>query len=129
MLTPKQQHLRLLQEAGTFEVRCSHAIFSTEELEVLQQHGHWMAALAAGDIPPLHPPHEAFMAVAQGQRSPVSLHEKAWFKYQGRTRLEAEKGDALKIEPHALDDSFYSRAMVKQLRSGMRKTLGEAHRA
>lgn len=129
MLTPKEHHLEVLRKAGPFDVRCSHAIFSTEELAVLQQHGHWMQALGGGLLQPLNVAHEAFVEVAQGRRTPVSLHEKAWFKYLGRTKLEAEKGDALKIEYHALEDSFYSRDMAKQLRRGMFSTINQAHRA
>lgn len=87
-----------------------------------------MQALATGALPPISAAQQRFVEVAQGHRMPVSLHEKAWFKYLGRTRLEAEKGDALKIEYHMLEDSFYSRDMVKQLRRSMRSTLGEAHR-
>lgn len=129
MQSPKQQHLKLLNEAGLFAVKCSHAIFSSEELDLLQQHGHWMQALANGSLPPLNAAHEAFIEVAQGKRSPVSVHERAWFKYLGRTKLEAEKGEALKIEYHVLEDSFYSRDMAKQLRRSMRATISEAHRA
>lgn len=128
MLSSKEKHLQFLAEAGKFEVKCSHAIFSTEELEALEQCGHWLQALATGALPPISAAQQRFVEVARGQRMPVSLHEKAWFKYLGRTRLEAEKGDALKIEYHVLEDSFYSRDMVKQLRRSMRSTLGEAHR-
>ena len=128
MLSSKEKHLQFLAEAGKFEVKCSHAIFSTEELEALEHCGHWLQALATGALPPISAAQQRFVEVAQGQRMPVSLHEKAWFKYLGRTRLEAEKGDALKIEYHVLEDSFYSRDMVKQLRRSMRSTLGEAHR-
>jgi uncharacterized protein YifE (UPF0438 family) len=129
MQSLKQQHLKLLAEAGKFEVKCSHAIFSVEELEALEQYGHWLQALASGALPPISAAQQRFVEVAQGQRMPVSLHEKAWFKYLGRTKLEAEKGEALKIEYHLLEDSFYSRDMAKQLRRGMRATLSEAHRA
>lgn len=87
-----------------------------------------VASLGNRSIAPISAAQQRFVEVAQGQRMPVSLHEKAWFKYLGRTRLEAEKGDALKIEYHVLEDSFYSRDMVKQLRRSMRSTLGEAHR-
>lgn len=121
-------HRQLLNESGTFMVKCSHAIFSSEELQALQQHGHWLEALSSGHLPPLNEAHIRFIEVAHGKRMPVSLHEKAWFKYLGRTRLEAEKGDALKIEYHVLEDSFYSRNMVKQLWHSMRSTIGEAHR-
>lgn len=129
MLSLKEEHLRILAQQAKFEVKCSHAIFSVEELEALEQYGHWLQALASGALPPISPAQQRFVEVAQGQRMPVSLHEKAWFKYLGRTKLEAEKGEALKIEYHLLEDSFYSRDMAKQLRRGMRATLSEAHRA
>lgn len=87
-----------------------------------------MQALATGALPPISAAQQRFVEVAQGKRMPFSLHEKAWFKYLGRTRLEAEKDDALKIEYHVPEDSFYSLDMVKQLRRSMRSTLGEAHR-
>lgn len=129
MLSLKEQHLQFLAQEAKFEVKCSHAIFSTEEIEALEQHGHWLQAMASGELATLSAAQQRFVEVARGERMPVSLHEKAWFKYLGRTRLEAEKGDALKIEYHVLEDSFYSREMVKQLRRGMRHTLGEAHRS
>jgi len=67
---------------------CSIAIFSEAELEILNEHGHWMAALASGELRPETAAQVRFVAVAEGELTPETPHEKVWRKVIGRLELE-----------------------------------------
>ena len=86
----KEQHLQLIKERGRFFVDCSHAIFSMEELKLLEKYGHWFKALQTGEIKPFTNLQKQFVKVANGDEQPFSMEETAWFKYTGRKRLEKE---------------------------------------
>jgi len=124
----KQEHLDWIKAKGSFTVDCSHAIFTLEEIEILEKWGHWFRALTDGTLVTLNETQSAFVDVAQGRRDPFSPEEKAWFKYINRKRLEQEKGDQLKTRHQLDDDPFYSRADAKKLRGMMYSVINKTHR-
>lgn len=127
-MSTKLEHLNYVKEKGKFTVDCSHAIFTNEEIEILEKWGNWFMALTEGELEPLTELQTEFIKVAKGLRSPFSIEEKAWFKYQGRKRLEREKGEKFNLHYEPEDDTFYSRNDVKKLRGMMRNVISKTHR-
>jgi uncharacterized protein len=111
-MSTKQEHLQYIKEKGKFIVDCSHAIFSTESIEILEKYGHWFMALTTGELEPISELQKEFILVATGQKLPVSVEENAWFKYLARKTIEARLGDKLQIQYHMEGDTFYSRDMM-----------------
>lgn len=107
-MSTKVEHLQLIRVKGDFTVDCSHKIFSTEELEILRQYGHWFKALETGELEPLTELQSRFIDIAKGKELPFSAEEKAWFKYRGRKKIEDEKPESLQIE-YRFENEFFSR--------------------
>jgi uncharacterized protein YifE (UPF0438 family) len=126
--TEKTTHKKLLKEKGEFKIDCSLAIFSEEEIEILKTFGHWFKALTEGELQPFTDLQKEFLLVARGEKDPVSLHEKAWFRYIRRKQIEKDYGDRLHVQHHLDGDTFYSREQVKQVRSSVRSTLKDSHK-
>lgn len=106
----KEEHLRYLKTKGEFIVACSHAIFSLEEIEILQKYGHWFRALTESTLEPFTELQRRFISVMNHNEDPFSVEEKAWFKYLGRKRLEIEKPESFQINYMFEEDMFFSRA-------------------
>jgi uncharacterized protein YifE (UPF0438 family) len=115
-LNTQQDHNRLIEERGLFIISCSTTIFSKEELDILNKYGHWFQALTTGELTPISEAQKRFVSVAKNEAEPLSIHEKAWFKYLGRMRLEKENGSSFNLHYQPEIDSFYNRDMVKQVR-------------
>ena len=94
LLNTKEAHLQYIRDKGEFLVDCSHYIFSSEEIEILQKFGYWFRALTDGTLSPFTELQKRFIAVVNKEDDPVSIEEKAWFKYLGRKKLEIEKPEA-----------------------------------
>jgi uncharacterized protein len=124
----KQIHLDYIRGKGSFNVDCNHSIFSTDELEILKKYGHWMLALANGDLEPFTELQREFLLVASNQKEAVSTFERAWEKYQGRKNVEAKYGDKLKVQYAPESDGFYNREMAKQQRKMMYDVIRKTHR-
>lgn len=105
----KEEHLRYLKTKGEFIVDCSHAIFSLEEIEILQKYGHWFRALTEGTLEPFTELQRRFISVMKHDEDPFSVEEKAWFKYLGRKKLEIEKPESFQINYMFEEDMFFSR--------------------
>lgn len=103
-------HLKFLK-IPDFEINCSQAIFSNEELDVLKMRGYWYKALTDGVIKPITRHQITFVKVAQGEKKPFSPDEWAWFKYLGRKKLENEMGDKLKAQYTIDENQFFNREM------------------
>lgn len=116
----KKIHLDYIKEHGEFHVDCSHAIFSTEEIEILQKYGHWFRALTDGTILPFTELQKRFIAVMNHDEDPFSIEEKAWFKYLGRKKLEVEKPESFRINYMFEEDMFFTREDYYKLHSGRR---------
>ncbi|GET22713.1 DUF413 domain-containing protein [Prolixibacter denitrificans] len=127
-MTDRRIHNDYISQKGPFVVDCNHAIFTEEELKILERWGHWFQALTDGELAPLTKRQELFVEVANGKRDPVSVEEQAWFKYLGRKRIEQKMGDRLKVSYEYQDDGFYSRADAKELRKMMYGVNSRVHR-
>lgn len=127
-MSTKKEHLDFIALKGNFVVDCSHAIFSTEEIEILQKYGHWFSALTSGDLQPITDLQKEFVLVVTHQKEPFSIEETAWYKYLGRKAYESKCGDKYYLMSyHYEEDTFYSREMVKQVKSTMFKITRENH--
>lgn len=107
---------------------CNSAIFSMEEIAILEEWGHWFQALTTGELEPFTERQKAFVAVARQERDPFSTEETAWNKYLNRKRLEEDPNNRLDVRYNLDDDTFYSRDMVRQQRSIMRNVIHKAHK-
>ncbi|MCU0358783.1 MAG: DUF413 domain-containing protein [Cyclobacteriaceae bacterium] len=121
------KHKQLISEKGPFIIDCNLKIFTDEEIQILKKYGHWFHALTHGDLNPFTLAQARFIKVAQNEETPVTVEEKAWFKYLGRKRIEADLGDRLHVHYEIDQDSFYNRDQAKQLRSTMGKVIYKTH--
>lgn len=82
--------------------------FTLAEVQILENHGIALQALANGTREPINEEEKHFTAVCQNQHLPVSKIEKAWLKYQnkvlspkqfhtlfGRTKVEVNDEDSI----------------------------------
>jgi len=127
MKNTKEAHLKLVTQKGKFKMDCSLAIFNTEEREILEKYGHWFKALISGELEPYTEKQRLFIEVAKGERQPVSVEEKTWFKYTKRKEIEEKHGHILNSRPELESDPFYSREGVKHLRKSQMSTMGKNH--
>ena len=74
----------------TFVIRCSQAIFSTEEISILRQDGSKMEMLANGERQPKTSAQRRFVETAHGRRDPMTDYEKTWSKYMWRVKWESK---------------------------------------
>lgn len=126
-MSTKQEHLDLIATKGKFTMNCNHGSFSTEEIEMLENYGHWFNALTTGSLKPITDAQQRFILVATGTEYPFSLEEVAWWKYLDQTSYETRRRDGVIIQYYPQNDTFYSRDMAKQLRSTMFKVTRENH--
>ena len=105
----REEHLQYLRTKGEFTVDCSHAIFSLDELEILQKYGYWFQALTDGTLKPFTELQKRFISVMDHGEDPFSLEEKAWFKYLGRKKLEIEKPESFRINYMFEENLLFSR--------------------
>lgn len=124
----KSRHLAYIKEKGSFQINCSTKIFNPEEIEILKKYGHWFQALGDGTLTPYTDGQRRLVRVIQNEEPPQTIHEKAWFKYLGRLRIEAQYGESLHAQYEPEDDTFYNREMAKKVRSTMFKVTRENHR-
>ncbi len=124
-MSTKQEHLQLIKDKGRFTVNCSHAIFSNEEIELLEKWGHWFTALTDGTLEPLTEMQQAFVRVARREQDPVSPEELAWNKYLHRREMEGDPSNRLHLRYEYEQDTFFNRDMVKKQRSTMFRVMKE----
>lgn len=58
--------------------------FTLAEVQILENHGVALKALADGSQPPATEPEKRFVEVCQGKLAPENKVEKAWLKYQNK---------------------------------------------
>lgn len=115
LLSIKEElHKNYVRSKGRFTIDCNILVFSTEEIAILQQWGHWFSALCNGYLSPCSWKQERFIEVMKGEEEAFSLHEQAWHKYLGRKKVEAQYGDLLYANYIPEADGFYSREMLDQ---------------
>ena len=74
-----EDHLRVLF-AGGYAVPAG-ARYTKVEAYSIRTFGRYMDALVAGEVKPIHPLQEHFIAACRGECSPNTPAEKAWLKY------------------------------------------------
>lgn len=121
-----KDHLQLLKKHD-YSLKCSEAIFSNEEIQFIHDTGYWMQAISNDELEPITDRQVAFKAVCDGKAMPISLQERAWFKVQGRRKLEAEKGNKLNVQYMPEEDEFYSREGYKELHGSMFSVMNQTH--
>jgi uncharacterized protein YifE (UPF0438 family) len=87
--TVKNSSDRRIGEPPKFQIDCFPFIFSLEELEVLENKGFVMKALAEGKRAPVTSDEESFVSYLSGQKKAITIMETAWHKYSNRQKLEA----------------------------------------
>lgn len=127
MKSQKAQHLSYLSDKGSFKIDCKVAIFGEDEIEILEKYGHWFKALISGELEPYTEKQKLFIEVAKGEREPISIEEKTWFKYTKRKEIEEKHGHVLNSRPELETDPFYSREGAKHLRKSQMSTMGKNH--
>lgn len=81
-----------------FKIDCYPYIFSNEEMEILEQKGHQLRALAAGTQKPRNNEERMFVKVCKGQREAFTIMEFAWLKYLNRHEIE--------LKMHAMSEEY-----------------------
>ncbi|WP_439474489.1 DUF413 domain-containing protein [Algoriphagus formosus] len=127
-MSTKSDHLKYIHDSGEFTIDVSRAIFSKEEIELLQNFGHWYEALTLGYIDPVSIQQEEFIECTKGMRKPVTKHELVWSKYLGRKRLEAEEPEKFKLNYQSKEEGFYTRDQFRQMKSMMGSEMNKNHR-
>ena len=59
--------------------------FTSEQVALLEAHGHAYEALANGTRAPVSAAEREFVACCKGEREACSPHEKAWARYRKKT--------------------------------------------
>ena len=122
-MTTRQEHLDLLKQRGKFILDCPKGVFSNEEAELLVKYGHWFQALTSGESEPITDSQRRFILVAGNKPDAFSIAEMAWWKYLDQKSYETRRQNNEVIQYYPQDDPFFSRNMVKQLRSTMRDVI------
>ncbi|PHM36374.1 DUF413 domain-containing protein [Xenorhabdus innexi] len=63
-----------------------HGDFTIKEAQLLERHGHAFNELDLGKREPQTEEEKLFVAVCRGERAPVTIAEKIWFKYLEKIR-------------------------------------------
>lgn len=121
-MSTKEEHLQLIRARGNFIVDCSHEIFSTEELEILQRYGYWFEALETGKLEPFTERQSRFSEIVKGNELPLPLEERAWFKYRRRKKIERESPERFQIE-YRLENEFFSREDYYKMHPGKKRKI------
>ena len=87
--TVKNPSENRIGEPPKFQIDCFPFIFSLEELEVLENKGFVMKALAEGKRAPVTRDERSFVSFLNGENKALSTMETAWQKYSNRRTLEA----------------------------------------
>ena len=126
-MSTKKDHLPYLNK-GKFKIECNKIIFTAEEIDLIEKYGHQFTALTNGSLMPFNVEQEQFVQVARNLRKTTTDHENVWRKYLKRKEIEAKHGNKLYLSPKPEQDSFYSRDMVKNVKSMMFKVTKENHK-
>ena len=73
-----------------FTMRCSRAIFSAEEIKILERYGHQFERLTSGERHPETKAQEEFVEAARGLRKAETMYERTWAKYLFRVSWEED---------------------------------------
>jgi uncharacterized protein YifE (UPF0438 family) len=83
-----KSHLTYIHQKGSFQINCSRAIFSNEEIALIEKYGHWFEALINGTLTPISQEQKDFINIFQHNERPITPEQIAWFKYIKRLELE-----------------------------------------
>lgn len=118
-MSSQAEHLAYIKEKGSFPLECNPAIFSEEELQFLRHYGHWCRALEQGILQPISTEQEQFIAMTKGVKEAETAHEKTWWRYSMRIKMEREIPEKFQLHYQLDDDTFYTREQAKQLKRTM----------
>lgn len=104
----KEQHINYIKSKGKFIVNCSHKIFDSEEIKLLEKYGYWFDALINGILKPITKEQKDFI-LQINELKQETKHSKAWVKYTERIKLEKENPAAFNIDYTYVEDPFFSR--------------------
>ena len=62
------------------KLECSEEIFTTEEIEILEEYGDKLKQLMNGEREPRTEAQKRFVEVSHGRRDPETEHEQVWWK-------------------------------------------------
>ncbi len=111
-------HLTYIHQKGPFQINCSRAIFSNEEIELIEKYGHWFEALVSGILSPITEEQKAFIQVFKNHEKPFTPEQVAWFKYIKRLELEQNNPEKFNLNYTSdAEDPFFSRSDWKTMRA------------
>lgn len=116
MVSSERERHRALAARNEFICPCEWRVFSAEELALIRRWGHWYQGLSDGTLTPLTEAQRTFVAAVHGEQKPEEPHAAAWWKVLRRLKLEQEHGPAMHSTYQVDADTFYNRAMARQLR-------------
>ena len=125
----KDEHNQYRKEHGKYKIDCDTQIFNHNEIEILEKYGHWFKALVDGTLEPFTESQKNFISVFNGTESPVSVEEKAWFKYLGRKNWEQSRGDRKNIQYSYQEEGFYTREDKKKMNKMQYSEMMKNHRS
>ena len=108
-MSTKEEHNKYINSKGEFNILCSMKIFSEKEIILLRKYGNWFTGLINGDIEPFTKKQIEFIKTFQNSITPNTFEEIAWFKYNGRLKLELENPEKFKLNYTVKGDDFFSR--------------------
>lgn len=91
-------HLAYLRQRP-FVFGCSVEVFPPDEIQLLEEQGNWLQALAAGKIAPATEEQKHFLMVDRDEAEPQTAAERAWLRLKGRRELEQGSKPAAAPEP------------------------------
>ncbi len=108
---------------GLFDIRCSRAIFTDNEIEILERYGRQFEHLISGVRTPETGAQKRFVEVSRGKREPDTEYERVWWKYLKRVEWEKEPANKEAMGPRRRfpDDRDDWKKMRGAVWSGMRK--------
>ena len=81
-----------MNEEATFVIRCSRAIFSTEEIANLERYGRELERLANGERAPKTAAQQRFVEAIQGHQEPVTIYERTVDKVRVASEMGSQPG-------------------------------------
>ncbi len=121
------EHLEFIAHKGLYDIDCNLIIFSSEEIQAIENWGHWFMALVSGELKPFTEAQERFIKVMKRELVPISVEERAWFKYLGRKAVEKKYNDRLNVKYQTEDDTFYSSEDTKKMNRIAYGTISQIH--
>ena len=109
------------ETSSVFKIRCSTAIFSDEEIELLKKTGKRLDLIIKGLAKPSNDEELNVLNACSGNTPPSTVLEKVWRKYQRRLDLEKNPNSAARVEWRDPGEEWFSRSAVGNLAPGPKR--------